>query len=665
MTNETIRLFDEEDIHDDNEVEVVDLSFLRNRQSSWQDLFSGFDELKAITYSSSMHFVDKVTEMFEQSEIIFGNEVALSNDIADLVAFQNQVYVTIHQLKSHTKRKMVSRMEAGMLKLFVAKTRLSHEKIYILKSNKERYRVITGSANMSQAAFTGKQRETINVIDGLEAYEYYLNQFERLKEDSVNQIQARSLVKITGDILTNYDLLPITDEVNEKKVFEVIDIPQSKPQMEFIQQLIQNARKLKPHIQVEKTKNGRTTITYTHFHQAIRKVKTSQDALSGDISKVLPELIIDTEKKEVKLQGEIQDLNPNSEDIRKDVRLFLDYMKGFDTFHGDKEEIEQAKRSYYRFANWFFVSPLLSSMRLMAIRYDKKPDAYPVFGLIYGNSKAGKTSFLITLLHFMINQSPKLGAGEFTIKSVNDARSVVKGVPIIYDDMVYSRFNNHAAEVIKNDDFGYHDNLSNFPVVVISANEDVKVVSGDLSRRTVLCKVNIGLDTKEVLSNNAVKRIQRQVSTALYRAYLGRMLEGFDEFVLPMFNPEEDYSADILYYSSKVLRQLFLEYSSDPLPEYLREIHVEEYFDERITSNYAKRAIKTAWQHNKKQFVINRKTNTFKYTAEDSHEIGRMKKELPDSLNPKISNKSLILDLEKASAFFEIDFRKKFKLFRD
>ena len=665
MTNETIRLFDEEDIHDDNEVEIVDLSFLRNRQSSWQDLFSGFDELKAITYSSSMHFVDKVTEMFEQSEIIFGNEVALSNDIADLVAFQNQVYVTIHQLKSHTKRKMVSRMEAGMLKLFVAKTRLSHEKIYILKSNNERYRVITGSANMSQAAFTGKQRETINVIDGLEAYEYYLNQFERLKEDSVNQIQARSLVKITGDILTNYDLLPITDEVNEKKVFEVIDIPQSKPQMEFIQQLIQNARKLKPHIQVEKTKNGRTTITYTHFHQAIRKVKTSQDALSGDISKVLPELIIDTEKKEVKLQGEIQDLNPNSEDIRKDVRLFLDYMKGFDTFHGDKEEIEQAKRSYYRFANWFFVSPLLSSMRLMAIRYDKKPDAYPVFGLIYGNSKAGKTSFLITLLHFMINQSPKLGAGEFTIKSVNDARSVVNGVPIIYDDMVYSRFNNHAAEVIKNDDFGYHDNLSNFPVVVISANEDVKVVSGDLSRRTVLCKVNIGLDTKEVLSNNAVKRIQRQVSTALYRAYLGRMLEGFDEFVLPMFNPEEDYSADILYYSSKVLRQLFLEYSSDPLPEYLREIHVEEYFDERITSNYAKRAIKTAWQHNKKQFVINRKTNTFKYTAEDSHEIGRMKKELPDSLNPKISNKSLILDLDKASAFFEIDFRKKFKLFRD
>ena len=124
MTNETIRLFDEEDIHDDNEVEIVDLSFLRNRQSSWQDLFSGFDELKAITYSSSMHFVDKVTEMFEQSEIIFGNEVALSNDIADLVAFQNQVYVTIHQLKSHTKRKMVSRMEEGMLKLFVAKTQL-------------------------------------------------------------------------------------------------------------------------------------------------------------------------------------------------------------------------------------------------------------------------------------------------------------------------------------------------------------------------------------------------------------------------------------------------------------------------------------------------------------------------------------------------------------
>lgn len=663
MSNETIRLFEEEDIHDDNEVEVVDLSFLRNRQSNWQDLFSGYDELKAITYSSSIHFVNKVTGMFDQSEIIFGNEVALSNDIAELVAFQNQVLVTIHQLKSSIKRDMINRMDAGKLKLFVAKTRLSHEKVYILKSREDQYRVITGSANMSQAAFTGKQRETINVIDGYQAYEYYLNQYELLKEESVNQIQSRSIVRITGDILTNFDILPITDEVNEKKVFEVVDIPQNKPQMEFLQHLIQDARKLKPHIQVEKAKNGRASITYTHYHQAIRKVKTSQDALSGDITKVLPELIVDTEKKEVKLLGEIQDLNPNSEDIRNDVRLFLDYMKGFDTFHGDKEEIDQAKMRYYSFANWFFVSPLLSRMRLMAIEHDKKPDAYPVFGLIYGNSKAGKTSFLSTLLHFMINKSTKFSAGDFTIKTVNDARSVTKGVPIIYDDMVYARFNNHAAEVIKNDEFGYHDNLANFPVVVISANEDVKVVSGDLSRRTVLCKVNIGLDTKEVLSNNAVKRIQRQASTALYRAYLGKLLEGFDEFVSPMFNPEEDYSVDILYYSSKVLKDIFEEYSSEQLPDYIREISVEEYFDERITSNYAKRVIKTAWQHNKKQFVINRKTNTLKYTADDPFEIGRMRKELPDSLNPKISNKSIILDLKKSCKFFEIEFTNTFKFF--
>ena len=361
----------------------------------------------------------------------------------------------------------------------------------------------------------------------------------------------------------------------------------------------------------------------------------------------------------MKLQGVNLDLNPNSDEIRNDVRLFLDYMKGFDSFHGDKEEIEQAKKRYYSFANWFFISPLLSSMRLLAIRQDKKPDAYPVFGLIYGNSKAGKTSFLTTLLHFMINDSPKIGAGEFTIKSVNDARSVVKGVPIIYDDMVYSRFNNHAAEVIKNDDFGYHENLSNFPVVVISANEDVKVVSGDLSRRTVLCRVNIGLDTKEVLSNNAVNRIQRQVTTALYRAYIGRILDGFDKFTLPMFNPEEDYSVDILLYSSKVLLELFTKFSLDPLPDFIREIKVDEYFDERITSNYAKRAIKTAWQHNRKQFIINRKTNTFKYTADDPFEIGRMKKELPDSLNPKISNRSIILDLDKACEFFEINFIKK------
>ena len=50
----------------------------------------------------------------------------------------------------------------------------------------------------------------------------------------------------------------------------------------------------------------------------------------------------------------------------------------------------------------------MACMRDMAVRYHQNLLPYPVFGLVYGQSKAGKTSFLETLLKMMIGQRTKL-----------------------------------------------------------------------------------------------------------------------------------------------------------------------------------------------------------------------------------------------------------------
>lgn len=657
-SKENINLF-EDGLLDKNELSIVKLNYIESFKAEWKELFEGYDLLQAITFSSSINFVWKMVSMFENAEIIFGNEGAIGNDLANLVAFQNQVFVQIGSLKNENKKVLAQRMKQGHLKLWVAKGQLSHEKIYLLSSKDGRFRVITGSANMSNAAFLGKQRETINLLEGYEAFAYYQNLFDELKETSTNEIEPSSIIKISGNIENNFEFLPITEEISEKKIFEVTDMGSTTPQMEFSYQLIQNAKKLKPYIQIDKTRSGLGTVTIANFHQAFRRFKTAQNNNSGEITKTLPELIVDVENKFVKLQGEILDLHPSADEISKDVELFYQYMEGFNSFHGDLGEIETAKRRYYDFANWFFISPFLSYMRMLAQKQDKKPDTYPVFGLIFGNSKAGKTTFLKTLMHFMINDEPLLSAKEFTSGTVNEYRTAVKGIPIIYDDMVYSRFNNHAAEAIKDDTFGFDQGLSNYPIIVISANEDVKVVTGDISRRTVLCRVNIGLDTTELLKNNSVKRIQRNISTSMYRYYLGKVLDGFEVFTSPMYDPTEDNSVDILNYSSKILRQIFKEFSNKPLPEYIREIEINDYFDEKITSSYVTKTIETAWLHNKKQFVVDRKRNTLKYISDDNFEVARLKKELPSSLNPKVSNKSLIMQLDKACDFFKIDFKKR------
>ena len=72
-----------------------------------------------------------------------------------------------------------------------------------------------------------------------------------------------------------------------------------------------------------------------------------------------------------------------------------------------------------------------------------------MFGLVYGQSKAGKTSFLETLLKMMIGQKPKVSAPDFTRSSIENLKRTVKGAPIIVDDLTNTRFNQHAIETIK------------------------------------------------------------------------------------------------------------------------------------------------------------------------------------------------------------------------
>ncbi len=78
---ENLSLFDEQQtmenldgVKDSNHLDVVKLKYESCESLTWQDLFSGFNDLYAITYSSGIGFVCKLLDHFEQAEIIFGCE---------------------------------------------------------------------------------------------------------------------------------------------------------------------------------------------------------------------------------------------------------------------------------------------------------------------------------------------------------------------------------------------------------------------------------------------------------------------------------------------------------------------------------------------------------------------------------------------------------------
>ena len=85
-------------------LDVAKMEFLGAETISWRTLFSGFDTLHAITYSSGMGFVCQLLEMFKDAEIIFGCDEVISYSLQEIMAYQCK---TIERLRESTsKRKL-------------------------------------------------------------------------------------------------------------------------------------------------------------------------------------------------------------------------------------------------------------------------------------------------------------------------------------------------------------------------------------------------------------------------------------------------------------------------------------------------------------------------------------------------------------------------------
>lgn len=655
---ETLSLFDmvEEvqqkmDISSSGSLDVVRMEFAGAETCSWQDLFSGFDTLHAITYSSGIDFVYQLIDLFEDAEILFGCDEVISYSLQEVMAYQCKMVERMRSTASKMKLDLVSRIDQGTLRFFVARSILSHEKLYLLSAKDGRKRVIMGSANLSRSAFGGYQRENICYLDGDTAYDWYWDCFCQLRENCTDQIAKETL--LLADNGEHLEELPIARTIKAKKALILQPTEEAKEEVRFVLDVKNLAGKFAPSVP-KPDKKGKLMLSPEKM-KTIRRQVVSTQTKEKELQSEYPQLEVFPDEKMVRLNGVDLDLHPPKEEIQNDVSLFLKYMEGYEKFHGD---VTGMQRRYYEFANWFFCSPFMASMRDMAVRYNQNLLPYPVFGLVYGQSKAGKTSFLETLLKMMIGQKTKISAPDFTRSSIEGLKRTVKGAPIIVDDLTNTRFNQHAIETIKNDDFGVADGLLHYPAVVISANEDVKAVAPEVIRRTVICRVQAGLTNTEVMRSSVVRTVQREVGTAFYREYLRRMLEIASDLLEEMKSDEVESAPDILAASSQVLTEIFQKYSEVPSPDYIRPLTLEDYFSEKVTGSYAIKTIRSAWNTSRSSFEISERGNELRYNAGATWEADRILKELPETLEAHKSREWVVMNLEEAKLFFDVPFKK-------
>ena len=72
-------------------LDVVQMDYRQAHSMTWQELFSGFDSIRAITFSSGINFVYQLLDMFETAEVIFGYEGVLSFSVQEIFAYQGKL----------------------------------------------------------------------------------------------------------------------------------------------------------------------------------------------------------------------------------------------------------------------------------------------------------------------------------------------------------------------------------------------------------------------------------------------------------------------------------------------------------------------------------------------------------------------------------------------
>ena len=467
---------------------VVKAVYADTVETNWEELFDGFDRLYAITFSSGIEFVNKVINKFSYAEVVFGCEKIIANDIAAIMSVQID---SVQRLaKSKSAGNLANRLDDGSLQLYVSRDTKSHEKIFILESaDHKRVRVITGSANMSASAFCGIQRENIVCFDDEAAFSHYKVLFETFKETCSDNVSYKAVVNTMNQedyLKENIKEVPVFQSIEKQKL---VFLEQAQPEDEVEYEIAADVKKMqelvKPIMPKMPVQANRIVVAAEPM-RVFGKRYTEVRRVAAEAVKQLPKLHIDYDAGTMTFNDENIDLNPNLSEVAKNIKSIQKFFSGMDYFYGD---VEQAKKDYFKYMTWYLATPFMAYLRYFASRNNYDTKLFPMYGVIYGDSNGGKTTFIKFLVKLMCGETVKMNTTEdFTATRIDGLKRVCEGLPLNIDDLAKTQFQNHSERVIKNDEWGISDRLVNYPAVSITSNK-ITSLTKDLSKRAIICRI--------------------------------------------------------------------------------------------------------------------------------------------------------------------------------
>ena len=561
-------------LDDGTGLRVAEARFLSERKFDW-DLFRGYDRIRVLTYSASIPAIVKMLDDFDfaEFECVFGCESTL-RDIKDILAFQ-QVAVgdtraAIMGLRDERHAHILGKVREGRARFRVLRQYVAHAKLYLLENSTDgRTRVIIGSANLSERAFSGRQPETLVAFDDdSAAWAHYTQMYRGIRDSASDEIPLPPERVVKAEI----EIEEIPAIADETSTLVIDQIPGEEMQLSVPVQ-IERIEKIKsavlPHITtaIPSFRGGKQQITPQVKREIsrIRMVKSSDQADHRYLS-------IDRSESTANLSGEPFPLDWDEAKVRSDAGLLNDYFSNYEgAFEGN---IARLQRDYFILWSWLYFSPFMCDMRSLALIRDEDIIRYPSFAIVFGKSNCGKSSIIDTLMTSMFGKVNTVDKRGFTTSQLRGLQQGYKRFPVVFDDIGRNAFRRHGLDIIKDE---LPPPVEEYPGFVLSMNSnDPTPFPDEIVKRSMMIYTTTALPPhNEALRQQLHSRIQeirRGITGHLYRRYLTEVMSRLSDDRLP---------DDWLALSSGVLSDIIADANGKRVPEWCQEMTWLSYAEKR------------------------------------------------------------------------------------
>ena len=559
------------DLDDGTGLRVVRAKFAGERKFSW-DLFEGYDSLRVLTYSASTNAIVRMLDnySFETFECVFGYEGTL-REIRSILAFQKVVVgdtrAAIMGLTDERHIRILEKVHAGRAYFRVLRKSIAHAKLYLLSGRDGRRRVVIGSANLSEQAFSGNQSETLVVFDDdEEAWNHYNRMFNEIRDSASDEVPLPEERIINAEIEVS-DTPIMTDEGTV-----VIETPRTlESQMSSpvqIERIEKVAAVLGPRLSgaLPSIRNGKQTITPEVKREIsrIRLVKSAEESDSRYFS-------INMVNRTALLSSEPFSLEWDGPLVKHDSKLLIDFFRNYEgAFEGN---VTRLQRDYFTLMSWLYFSPFLCDLRSLALLQDSDVIRYPSFAIVFGKSNCGKTSLVDTLMTSMFGFAHTLDKRSFTTAQLRGLQHGYKRFPVVFDDIGRTAFNRHGRDMIKDE---LRPVVAEYPGFILSMNAEPQSFPDEIVKRSMMVYTTTALpahaeELRQRLQGR-VQEIRRGLTGHLYRRYLADVMGRIDAERLP---------DDWLALSSEVLADILAEAVAGDSPSWCKKATWVGYAEKR------------------------------------------------------------------------------------